>query len=141
MGVLKYILGDIIIRPVFGEKLGYLFNNSLFNVSTSGVGVAFTGANCARSFVKGVASPLPWCKVFYFSSAALSGVSCATSSICLLSGYSCLGVVPVITGSIAYRTSVAAKGCNALADCMDPAAGLSARAVDTCINVATTKWS
>jgi hypothetical protein len=138
MSLFKWLIGDITIKTC-GDKIGYLFNNSLFNVSTSGIGVAFTGANCARSFFKGVASPMPWCKGLYFTSAALNGVSCATSSICLLSGYSCIAPLPVLAGTIAYGTSVGARACNSLADCMDPAV-LTSKEVDTCIDLATKTW-
>lgn len=140
MAILNWLLGDLTIKTC-GEKLGFLFSNSLLNASTSSVGVAFTGACSARSFLKGIASPTLWCKGLYFTSAALSGVSCATSSLCLLSGYSCIGPLPILTGTLAYCTSVGARGCNALADCMDPAAGLTAKGVDTCIDLATKNWS
>jgi hypothetical protein len=46
-----------------------------------------------------------------------------------------------LTGSLAYGTSVGARGCNALADCMDPSAGLTAKGVDACIDLATKNWS
>ena len=140
MSLLKWLIGDITIKTC-GDKLGYLFNNSLLNSSTSGIGVAFTGANCARSFIKGVASPMPWCKGLYFTASALNGVSCFTSSACLLSGYSCIAPIPLIAGSIAYSSSVAARGCSALADCMNPTVGLTAKGVDTCIDLATKNWS
>jgi hypothetical protein len=137
MSVLKWLIGDVTIKTC-GDKIGYLFNNNLFNVSTSGIGVAFTGANCATSFFKGVASQMPWCKGLYFTSATLNGVSCVTSSLCLLSGYSCIAPIPIIAGSIAYGTSVGARACNSLADCLDPTAGLSAKGI---IDLATKNWS
>ena len=134
-------LAKWLIIKTYGEKVGYLSNSTFFNVSTSGIGVAFSGAGCARSFFKGVASPMPWCKGLYFTSATLNGVSCLTSSLCLLSGYSCIAPIPVIAGAIAYGTSVGARACNSLADCMDPTAGLSATGIDTCIDAATKKWN
>lgn len=140
MGWLRKVLGDITITTC-GDKIGYLFNSTILNVTSSGVGVAFTGANCGRSFFKGIASPTPWCKGLYFTAAALNGVSCGSSTLALLSGYSCLAPVPVATGAIAYATSVAAQACNSLGDCMDPASGLTAKSVDTCINLATRTWS
>ena len=140
MSILKWLIGDITIKTC-GDKIGYLFNNTLFNVSTSGIGIAFSGSCCARSFFKGIASPTPLCKGLYFTSAALNGVSCTASGLCLLSGYSCIAPLPVLAGSIAYSTSVGARACNSLADCMDPAAGLTSKAVDTCVDLATKNWS
>lgn len=140
MGLRELILGETTIRTC-GDRIGYLFSNTLFNVSTSGFGVALTGASCAKSFFKGVASPMPWCKGLYFASATLSGVSCTSSALCLLSGYSCIAPLPLLTGTIAYSASVGARACNALGDCMDPAAGLTAKGVDACINLATKNWS
>jgi hypothetical protein len=124
----------------FPDKIGYLFNSSLFNSTTSTIGVAFTAAHCSRSFFKGVASPMPWCKFLYFSASALNGVSCVTNGACLIYGL-CPGPIPLLAGSVAYGTSVGARACNSLADCMDPAAGLSGKAVDTCIDLATKNWS
>lgn len=140
MGFFKWLIGDLTITTC-GDKIGHLFNNTIFNVSTSGVGVAVTGAGCARSFFKGIASPLPWCKGLYFASSTLNGVSCISSSLCLLSGYSCIAPIPVIAGTIAYGTSVGARACNSLADCMDPTACLSAKGVDACIDLATKNLS
>ena len=140
MSIVKLLTGDIPIKTC-GDKIGYLFNNSLFNVSTSGVGTTFTGINCVRSFAKGVASPMPWCKVFYFASSALSGISCTASSLCLISGYSCIAPLPVVTGTIGCVTSVGARACNALGDCMNPTAGLTNKGVDACIDLATKNWS
>ena len=140
MSITSWLLGDITIKTC-GDKIGYLFNNSMFNVSSSGFTVAFTGASCARSLVKGIASPMPWCKGLYFTSATLNGVSCVASGLCLLSGYSSFAPLPMITGSIAYGTSIGARACNSLADCMDPTVGLSAKGVDGCIDLATKNWS
>lgn len=126
--ILKWVIGD--------GKL-----TSIFNVSTSGIGVAVTGASCARSFFKGVASPLPWCKGLYFTSSALSGVSCVSSSVCLLSGASCIAPIPVLAGTIAFGASVGARACSSVAVCLDPAAGLCGKGVDTCIDLATKNLS
>jgi hypothetical protein len=136
MGLIKWLIGDLTIKTC-GDKIGYLFNNSIFNVTTSGVGVCLTGASCAKSVCKGIMSPIPWCKALYFTSATLNGVSCTASGLCLLSGYSCLGPLPILTGSVAYATSVGARACNAIGDCMNPAAGLTSKAADTCIDLAT----
>lgn len=61
--------------------------------------------------------------------------------VCLLSGYSCLSGIPMLTGAIGYGTSIGARACNAAAECLDPAAGLTARGVDACIDLATKNWS
>jgi hypothetical protein len=87
-----------------------------------------------KTFSRVFLPPLPVCKGFYFISAALNGISCATSSLCLLSGYSCIAPLPVLAGTIAYGTSVGAKACNSLTDCMDPTAVLT---VDTSMDLAT----
>jgi len=134
-------IGTTITINTCSDKIGYLFNNTYVNVTSSGVGVAFTATSCGRSFWKGFASPMPWCKVLYFTSSALNGVSCASSGLCLLASHSCIGPVPIITGAVAYGTSVAARSCTAAADCMDPAAGLTGTAINTCIDLATKKWS
>lgn len=136
MKLWEWLIGDIVLKTC-GYKIGYLFNNSLVNVSSSGLGVAITGANCGKAFFKGVASPFPWCKGLYFTASTLNGVSCAASSACLLSGYSCIAPLPVITGTIAYATSASARACNSFADCMDAASGLTAKGVDIFINLAT----
>jgi hypothetical protein len=140
MGFFRSLFGEITIKTC-GDKIGYLFNSTIFNSTSSGVGVAFTGANCARSFVKAIASPFPWCKGLYFAAGALNGVSCISSTVCLLSGTSCIAPIPIASGAIAYAASVGAQGCNSLADCMDPAAGLTSKGVDTCINLATKTFS
>lgn len=49
-----------------GDNIGFLFHNKIFNGTSSGGGVGFTSANCARSFFKDVASPMPCCR-FYFT--------------------------------------------------------------------------
>jgi len=121
--------------------IGTLSGNSMFDISTSTIGVTVTGASCVRSIGKGILSPMPWCKGLYFASAALNGVSCVTSGLCLVSGLSCIAPIPLLAGAVGYGTSIAARGCNSLADCMDPTVGLSAKAVDTCIDLATKSWS
>ena len=140
MSFFKKIIGDITILT-FGDKVGHLFNNTVFNVSTSTFGVAFTGAGCARSIFKGIASPVPICKCLYFTSATLNWVSCVTSSISLLCGNSCLSRVPLLTGSLAYGTSISARACNSLAACMDPTSHLTGKAIDSCIDAATKNFS
>ena len=69
-----------------------------------------TGTSCVRSLVKGVASPVLLCKALYFTSATLSGISYATSSLCLLYGYSSIAPIPLLAGSLACGTSVGAGG-------------------------------
>lgn len=123
------------------NKLGYPTKIMFINLSTSTFGVLLTGASSARNLFKGIASPSPWCKGLYFTSATLNGVSCIASSLCLHYRYSCIAPIPLLTGSVAYATSVGARAYNSLADCMDPTAGLSTKAVDICIDAATKNWS
>ena len=78
--------GIKIVHKFSGNNIGYLFNNTVYNSSTSTIGFVFTGKNCIKSVLKGIASPLPWCKGLYFTSATLSGVSCVLSSYSLLIG-------------------------------------------------------
>ena len=118
MDLLKYVSGEKLITTL-GAKIGFLFKNRIVNVATSGIGVGFTGANCGKSAIKGIISSNSLCKTLYFTSATLNGVSCIASSLCLLSGHSCIGSIPLLTASLAYGTSVGAQTCNELADCMD----------------------
>jgi len=142
MGLLKVFFGGAkVIVETCGDKIGYLFKNSLFNVSTSTVGVVVTGASCARSITKGILSPNPLCKGLYFTSAALNGASCAASGLCLVSGYSCMARLPLIIGSVGYITSVGARSCSSVADCMDPTSSLTEKGVNACIDLATKNWS
>jgi len=140
MEFFKQIFESITIKT-FGDKIGFLFNNSMLNVTTSSVGVAFSSANCARSFVKGVIAPLPLCKVLYFTSSTLSGVSTISSALCLASGCSCIGPIPIGAAAFAYGTSVGARCCNTLSDCMNPAASLTTITTNACIDTATKNWS
>jgi len=130
-----------IVHKFSGNNIGYLFNNTVYNSSTSTIGFVFTGKNCIKSVLKGIASPLPWCKGLYFTSATLSGVSCVLSSSCLLSGWSCLGPYNLFIAGTGYLTSLGARGCNTLGDCMNPAASLSNTAVERCIDLITENWS
>jgi hypothetical protein len=133
VGLFSRLFGEITIKTC-GNKVGYLFNNSMFNVSTSGVGTGVTGFCCIKSLAKGIASPLPWCKGLYFASSTLSGVSFVLNGVCLISGYSSVAKLPLLTGTLGYVTSVGARACNNLADCMNPADYTTNKAVESCLD-------
>ena len=133
MSLFKWLLGDVTIN-MGGYQIGHLFNSTLFNVSTSALGTGLTGVNCVKSTAKAIVSPSPWCKALYGTSAGLNGVSCLSSSLCLLSSYSCIAPVPVFFGTLGYVTSVAGRVCNSLGDCLNPTGALTSKAVDTCVD-------
>jgi hypothetical protein len=88
------IFGNKIIIEMFPDKIGYLFNNTLFNVTSSGLGTALSGGSTVRSTIKAIATPLPWCKVFYGASACFNGLATGVNLVCLYSGYSALAPAP-----------------------------------------------
>jgi hypothetical protein len=129
-------MGFTFTIKTFADNLGYAFNNTIFNRTTSGAAITYTGYGSIKSLFRGIASPFLHCKVLYFTSATLGGISCCTSGICLVNGNSPIGTVPILSGTIAYITSKAARGCNSLAECLDPAARLTTMGVEACINKA-----
>jgi hypothetical protein len=128
MSVLKWLLGDVTLN-VGGEQIGHLFNSSLFNISTSAVGTSFSGINCVKATAKAIVSPSPLCRALYGASAGLNGISCISSSLCLLSSYSAIAPVPVFFGSLGYVTSYAGRICNTAGDCINPASGATSKAI------------
>jgi hypothetical protein len=123
---------ESILKKVTGKALASNFNSTLFNVSSSMVGTGYTGYNAIKSATKAYVSPLPWCKALYGVSAGLNTVSCVSSSVCLLSSYSCIAPVPALCGVLGAVTAAGGRLCNCAADCMDPTK--SARAAEICID-------
>lgn len=131
--IIKLVTGDIVI-DLGASQIGTAFNSSLFNVSSSALGTGFTGINCAKSTAKAIITPSPWCKVLYGVSAGLSGISCVSSGLCLLSSYSCIAPVPVFFGTVGWVTSVSGGICGRVGDFINPTASVTSTAVDTCVD-------
>lgn len=54
MSFFKFLIGDVTINA-YGDKSGHLFNNTLFNVSTSTIGTGFTGrGKCLKVTAKAI---------------------------------------------------------------------------------------
>ena len=122
--------------------VGFLFNNTLFNTTTSSGVIFVSGTSCARALTKAFMSPFPTCKILYLVSGTLNGVSTISSCISVFSSSSALySPLSMASGSLGYCCSVAARGCNAIGDCLDPSAGLTAKGADKCIDLATQLWS
>jgi hypothetical protein len=129
------VFGNRSIVEMFPDKIGYLFNNSFFNVTSSGVGTAFSGVSTVRCTLKAIATPLPWCKVCYGAAAGFNGIATGISMGCLWFGYSALAPVPVSLSIAGLVTNAAGRGCNSLGNCLG--GGLTSTAVDVCIDGAT----
>jgi hypothetical protein len=129
------IFGNRIILELFPSKIGYLFNNTFFNVASSGLGSAFSGISTVRCTLKAIATPLPWCKVCYGAAAGLNGLATGISVGCLCAGYSAIAPLPVAFAMVGLVANTAGRGCNALGNCLG--GGLTSTAVDACIDAAT----
>ncbi len=136
MSILKFLLGDITL-DVDPKKIGHLFNNTAFNVSSSAFSLGVTGVACVKAAGKAFVSPSMPCKLLYGASAGLNAISCTSSALCLLSRYSSVAPIPVVFGTIGYVTSYAGRVCNTIGDCVNPTSELSSKAVDTCIDEIT----
>jgi hypothetical protein len=129
------ICGNKIIIEMFPDKIGYLFNNTFFNVTSSGVGTALSGTSMVRSTIKAVVTPLPWCKVFYGASACFNGLATGVNLVCLTAGYSAIAPVPVSLAVVGLIANTAGRGCNSIGNCLG--GGVTAGAVDACLDAAT----
>ena len=45
------------------KKVGFLFNNTLFNITASSGVILVSGTSCARALTKAFMSPFPTCKI------------------------------------------------------------------------------
>jgi hypothetical protein len=135
----KYHMSVIIAKKLYNSRIvkfstkmaKKIYNNRIVNVATSTVGMVFTSYQGTKDLFKGAACPIPLCKVLYFTSASLHGVSCATSGVCLLGGHSSKAPLPIRPGTFAFMTSLAAKGCGSLADYMDPSSKITNACIDS----------
>jgi hypothetical protein len=131
--IIKGVIGETKIY-VGGSKIGYLFDSPLLNVSTSGVGTAFTGISCVKAVAKMILSPMPSCKILYGFSSASSEVSCVASTLCLLSSYSSIAPVPVFFGTVGWAASFCGIVCNRVGDLLNPTASVTSGAVETFVD-------
>jgi hypothetical protein len=119
------------------DKVGFLFNNTAFNVTATGGLMLWTGRSAVRSIGKGIVSPFPTCKALYFTAATLSGVSCGCNSLCMFTSRSGINRYSVGLGSLGSISSWGASTCSSMADCMNPMTGLADAATNACIDAAT----
>lgn len=127
MGLFKKILGNIGVDFTFHsfvDKIGYLTNNTLFNITTSSASVMYTGSRAGLSIWKGIKTPNTICRVLYLSSACCDTACCLSSAICAFSCYSPFAPLPALSGSFGYVCKKTADGCIAAADICD-GSGLS----------------
>jgi hypothetical protein len=116
------------------DHVGSALNSTFVNRTTSGLSGFWLSKTTANSVIKGIASPNPFCKALYFTSASLGTVSLASTCVCIISNRCALtGSIPVCSAVLAYGTEVGARGCSCLASTLDPTSGLLEKAIDKCI--------